>query len=501
MSISLVYLLPSLLILAVISWHKTKYGLFLILALLPAFLIRTKIFFIPSTWLELAIYTVFGVWLAKYFIQTQKHKNTKTQKHGVIETLKCKNIKAKFFDIFNPYCWPILLFLLAAVVSTFVARDLRLAAGMLKAYFFDPLLFLIVFISHGRNLTTEYNLNSNRHLPLQRGGREGFKKDLNQPPPTPSLAMRGENLTKFNKKETKINYCRQSIYALTVGAVVISLYGLYEYIIGFGLQIAGRLDSIFVSPNYLGLYLAPICLLIFGLIIYDRASQASEKIFLSASLIILLVSIYLTESYSSWLALIVGLVFLWFYLPKRRLKFILLIVGLIVLCPLMIYQAGTSRFRHYDAFWQISSKDTRMLIWQAALSTGINQPILGAGLGGFRFAYQDYIKTLPKLPPEREAPFPHNLYLTLWLETGLLGLVSFLWLMIIFFSQLFKKEQNHAPNYLNIIIAAGLLAILVHGLTDTPYFKNDLALLFWFLICLKLSSEQNNTLANCEKIR
>lgn len=442
MTIYFIYLLPSLLILAAISWHKTKYGLFLILALMPAFLIRTKFFFIPATWLELSIYTVFAVWLAKYFIKTLKHENVKTE----------------FFDVFKPYGWPIVLFLIAAVISTFVARDLRLAAGILKAWFFDPLLFLIVFAIEG-----------------QRNQKES--------------------------KEIKRNYCRQSIYAITAGAATISLYGLYEYVIGFGLHIAGRLDSIFVSPNYLSLYLTPITLLVFGLILYDRAIRVGENFFLSISLIILIVSIYLTKSYSGWLALTVGLAVLWLSLPKRRTKLILLIIGLSIFLPLMIYEAGNSRFRHYDSFWHISSKDARMLIWQAALSTGINQPILGAGLGGFRFAYQDYIKTLPKLPPEREAPFPHNLYLTLWLETGLLGLISFLWLMIIFFSQLFKRDKNQAPNYLNIIIAAGLLAILVHGLTDTPYFKNDLALLFWFLIGLKLASGQNNTLANCEKMR
>ncbi len=53
------------LVIFTISCYRLKLGVFLVCALLPAYLIRTSIFGIPTTMLELAIYAVAGAWLIK----------------------------------------------------------------------------------------------------------------------------------------------------------------------------------------------------------------------------------------------------------------------------------------------------------------------------------------------------------------------------------------------------------------------------------------------------
>ena len=35
-----------------------------------------------------------------------------------------------------------------------------------------------------------------------------------------------------------------------------------------------------------------------------------------------------------------------------------------------------------------------------------------------------------------------------------------------------------------IVVMAGMVAILVYGLVDVPYFKNDLAVLFWTILTM-----------------
>jgi len=42
-----------------------------------------------------------------------------------------------------------------------------------------------------------------------------------------------------------------------------------------------------------------------------------------------------------------------------------------------------------------------------------------------------------------------------------------------------KSEADWRPIFLGLLLA--MLAILVHGLVDVPYFKNDLSLEFWVL--------------------
>lgn len=38
--------------------------------------------------------------------------------------------------------------------------------------------------------------------------------------------------------------------------------------------------------------------------------------------------------------------------------------------------------------------------------------------------------------------------------------------------------------YLNIGLISAMIVIIVHGLVDVPYFKNDLAVMFWLFLAM-----------------
>jgi len=79
--------------------------------------------------------------------------------------------------------------------------------------------------------------------------------------------------------------------------------------------------------------------------------------------------------------------------------------------------------------------------------------------------------------------YPHNFFLNFYLETGLLGFVSMVGLLALFY----KKIRDLARTkflYLATPLAAGMLMIILHGLVDVPYFKNDLSVLFWLVYAL-----------------
>jgi O-antigen ligase len=71
---------------------------------------------------------------------------------------------------------------------------------------------------------------------------------------------------------------------------------------------------------------------------------------------------------------------------------------------------------------------------------------------------------------------PHNIFLTFYLTTGLLGFVAFIWLLVIFFQNVIAKRAEFSP-----ALVAVMASILAYGLVDTPYFKNDLSLIFWIV--------------------
>ena len=84
-------------------------------------------------------------------------------------------------------------------------------------------------------------------------------------------------------------------------------------------------------------------------------------------------------------------------------------------------------------------------------------------------------------------PYPHNFYLALWLELGFLGLLVFWGMLVKFFASIFRRIKNNPSSKRFLLAVAGaMIVILIHGLVDTPYFKNDLSVLFWLIIGLSV---------------
>jgi O-antigen ligase len=105
-------------------------------------------------------------------------------------------------------------------------------------------------------------------------------------------------------------------------------------------------------------------------------------------------------------------------------------------------------------------------------------PITGLGLGSFSRNYLAYASRLYSPPLETMILHPHNLFFQLAVSLGLLGAIGFVLIVIQWWHQLVRIPAPH----IKASLAAGMIAILLHGLIDTTYFKNDLAAIFWFLI-------------------
>ena len=97
-------------------------------------------------------------------------------------------------------------------------------------------------------------------------------------------------------------------------------------------------------------------------------------------------------------------------------------------------------------------------------------PFKGLGPGLFQAHYQDRApEVLGQAPMEWNMPHPHNLWLGFWFNAGLLGLAGFLYLIWL--------VHRHFTYPL-----IGFWVILLHGLFDMPFWKNDLAMVFWVII-------------------
>lgn len=120
-------------------------------------------------------------------------------------------------------------------------------------------------------------------------------------------------------------------------------------------------------------------------------------------------------------------------------------------------QAAASRLELYTQAWELIQE----------------YPFTGAGLGVFPLVYSAYVMLIdaPLLP------HAHNIFLAIWSEQGILGVVALIWLIVAFAIWGWRNRHSFTWIAMASFIAVGIW--LVHGLIDIPiYGSHALPLLF-----------------------
>jgi len=406
------------------SWRKIEMGITAVIFFLPLYLVRLNILGIPTTALELGIYILFTIWLFKNY--------------RVVILWEIITDKILLSGT-------ILLFA-GAITSTLFSPDLRVSAGILKGWFFDPFLFFIVLISQIKTLEQK------------------------------------ENILK-------------TLYFSGLTVALISLAGLIFPKLG-GVTYDGRLSGFYLSPNYLAMYLSPALLIGFWLIFKTfgadvaKVKKESVKFFLNVvSFVVIASAIYFTYSYAAWFSLFAAIVlFLYLVFPGSSKKVFLGVVVFLIFGAVVVGQIGTDKFRDLRDLSYRSSYNSRLMIWRSAIAIGKDNFLIGIGPGNFQKYYLDYQKRFSEPYLEWAVPEPHNIFLAFWLETGVLGLLGFLMILFWFFKHGFNLLRNKLldkENFLKVTVLFSIMVYtIVHGLFDTTYWKNDLAIIFWIILAL-----------------
>ena len=127
----------------------------------------------------------------------------------------------------------------------------------------------------------------------------------------------------------------------------------------------------------------------------------------------------------------------------------------------------------------------RLDLWLSSLDMLRDHPLLGIGLDNFAYLYQQvYLRQGAAAEPNLS--HPHDWLLQFWLDLGLLGLVSFGWL-VWRFARAARRSLLLREAHDRWLVAGALGAmvdLLVHGLIDNSYFLVDLAFVFWLTLAL-----------------
>lgn len=425
--------ISTFLIFTFIAYKKPLYALIGLCALLPSYLLRFELFGLPSTILEVIIWGIFFGWLAKQLSLRVLYSG----RGNPVLLLQSRLSQIKF---------PLALFFLASIVAVIISPEFISALGLWRAYFLEALLVFLLFLATIKD-------------------KEDFSK---------------------------------IIFGLSISALYISIFAIGQKFFGLPIPVPWqaelRATSIFPYPNAVGLYLGPLIFLFLYKLISNSQftisnfislnKKSSVSIYWLTVIGLSLISIFFAHSDGAIFALLAsGIVFIFLnLLLNKKYK-----SGIVILLLLLI--AGGILFGTLSPVQdKILLKDwsgfVRLTMWGETLNMLKNNWFLGTGLNGFSFAILPYHESREWM---EVFLYPHNIILNFWTELGLIGLATFLWLIAKFGKMCYKilLSERKSKTYIITAICA-MLVILIHGLVDVPYFKNDLAILFWIIYAIPI---------------
>jgi O-antigen ligase len=341
----------------------------------------------------------------------------------VVEAIRYRDVQAWR----SPYLIPALLLLVAGAISVWSAPGRVAALGLYRAYLVEPIAFAFVVANVVRTPTRALLVVSGLFL--------------------------GAVSVGLANSAVVLEAIRHHTYQVTETPPVV----------------------VYLTANAVALYVVPVAAVAGSLALHARGwARAIGAVAFAASLVIVLLS-FSRGGYLAFAVVVVGLA-----LSHRRRLLLLAAAalggGALALLPPIRQRVLIELHNAYG-----STVDSRIELWTAAVKVIRDRPLFGAGLSGFPERSAPYIKHF-----RTAASFidPHNIVLNFWVETGLLGLLAIAWIIIaaivIGIRGWMRLPDAWRPYQLGVALA--MVAVIVHGLVDVPYFKNDLSLEFWALL-------------------
>jgi len=455
---------------SVLSFLRKDWAFFVLLFSLPAYQIRFSVFGVPSTLLELMILVFAFVWCWENYQIVFKGVRLR------FKNFTQKNLDYKVYDY--PLAIELIIILLISWLAMMIAGFSNSALGIWKAYFFEPILLYVLAFN---------------------------------------VFYRTKNFSFF-------------VWPFVYSSFLIALFTFFQKFTGLVVveNFLPRLSSIYPYPNALGLFLGPFVFLILGFLLSEKKLSLFQKFFVFSSFALSLSAIFLARSEGALVGIIVAFLFCFFYFLFYKYKIGKYFLGFFVFSVVLFscfapcfYAKILPKHSYYDFGNDVLNKvydkivlndfsgEVRKQQWREtfALLEKDNNWLWGVGLGNYKkevaIFHQDGIffnknrdidfqrKIIiynEKYKAEHWRPveiylYPHNLFLNFWVELGIFGALLFVLVIVRFFvfafRVLFSEEKT---DFFVLGLLCSMLVLVVHGMVDVPYFKNDLSCLFWIVI-------------------
>lgn len=298
-----------------------------------------------------------------------------------------------------------------------------------------------------------------------------------------------------------------TVYLLA--ALAVSVYGIRQWFFGADalatwvdtestLAKTTRVYSFLGNPNLLAGYLLPSCFFSGAAVLawrgwWPKALALLMTVLNSACLV-------LTFSRGGWIGFVVGgflfmlLVVQWWsqslpgFWQKWATPLVLGSAVALVAIALVVVDPLRDRVLSMFAGREDSSNNFRLNVWAGVRDMIRARPILGIGPGNdaFNQVYPQFQRT------GYTALSAYSILLEVAVETGIIGLTCFLWLIVVTLTRGWERLQQlrqtgNQEAFWLIAAIATMVGMLAHGAVDTVWYRPQVSTLWWMMVALVAS--------------
>lgn len=267
--------------------------------------------------------------------------------------------------------------------------------------------------------------------------------------------------------------------AFFVTCALVSLYGIMQ--IPRGVRVSAPFEGEIGEPNTLGGYILFLFCIAVGIFLQNVSKRTKQA--LAGLAILMFIPFLFTLSRASYLAIIFSYLVL-IILSKRKVVLIgvlaTIIVSVLVFRPDAVFSrvkytfsGGQSRLVKIGNTRLDSSSSARIRSWQESVEDWKKNPILGRGVSGYGFIDGQYIVNL--------------------VETGVIGLFAFLWLLWSIYKHslgIHREVKDALYKGLTLGFLAGFVGLTIHALTANTFIIIRIMEPFWFVAALVMMLPQ-----------
>jgi O-antigen ligase len=249
-------------------------------------------------------------------------------------------------------------------------------------------------------------------------------------------------------------------------------------------SIRTRAYSVFGSPNILGAYFVLMFPIAFGCALTKSYSKLARLTYAGMSLLIAL-GLFMTYTRGSWVSLFLALLVIAALMDKRI--FIVMIIGAIAVSFVPQVHARIAQLLT-PLYWKKAALNGRIARSLAAYDEVRGNPLFGAGLGHYGGAVA---------ARHFDVTYSDNYYAKTMAEMGLVGLISFLSVIMKVIRDLYKHvwklNQWKRGRFLEAGMFAGILGIVFQNAVENIFEVPAMNFLFWFMLSLTFIIAKNGT--------